>query len=73
MTSSMVAASIISDKIIGRKNLIRRFYPRRLMFSGTNKLLKDTGMATKSLLKEHLQIPHDRLRDIKRKSRDHKI
>lgn len=67
MTSSMVAASIISDKIIGRKNPYQTvFYPRRLMFSGTNKLLKDTGMATKSLLKEHLQIPHDRLREIKR-------
>ena len=67
MTSSMVSAMIISDMITGRDNKNRKvFTPRRLMFSGSPTLLKDTAIITISLLSEHLNIPHDRLEDIRR-------
>ncbi len=65
MTNSMAAAMIISDMITGRENEYRNvFYPRRLMFSGTGKFLKDAVVITVSLLKEHMKIPHDKLKDI---------
>ena len=65
MSGSMAAAMILSDMIMGRKNEYRKvFDPRRLMLSGTGAFLKDTGIITKSLLKEHLRIPHDTLKDI---------
>lgn len=65
MTSSMAAAMIISDMIAGRENEYRKvFYPRRLMLSGTGKFLKDAAVITVSLLKEHMKIPHDKLKNI---------
>jgi glycine/D-amino acid oxidase-like deaminating enzyme/nitrite reductase/ring-hydroxylating ferredoxin subunit len=65
MTGSMVAAMIIRDMILGKKNENKEvFTPRRLMLSGTGKWLKDVGIITGSLLSEHLRIPHDKLKDI---------
>lgn len=65
MSSSMVAAQIISDMIISKESEYQTvFYPRRLMFSGSNVFLKDTGIIAKSLLSEHLKIPQDKLADI---------
>ena len=67
MTSSMVAAMIISDMITGKENEYRKvFIPRRLMLSGSRVLLKDAAIITISLLAEQLKIPHDRLKDIER-------
>lgn len=67
MTSSMVAAMIISDMITGKENQYRKvFIPRRLMLSGSRVLLKDAAIITISLLSEHLKIPHDKLKDIER-------
>lgn len=65
MTSSMVSAMIISDMITGRKNEYDKvFNPRRLMLSGSRKFLKDAAIITINLLKEHMKIPHDKLKDI---------
>lgn len=65
MSGSMVAAMLLSDMIMGKKNEYSKvFDPRRLMFSGSNVLLKDTGIISKSILKELLKIPHDNYRDI---------
>ena len=67
MSSSMVSAMIISDMITGRDNKNRNvFKPRRLMLSGSPKLLKDVAIITISLLSEHLNIPHDKLKDIQK-------
>lgn len=67
MTGSMVSAMIISDMITGRKNEFKKVYtPRRLMLSGTGKLLKDAGIISVSLLSQHLNIPHDKLKNIGR-------
>lgn len=66
MTSSMVAAMIISDKILGKENeFYKVFNPHRLMLSGSRVFLKDAAIITISLLKEHLKIPHDSMKDIK--------
>lgn len=65
MTNSMVAAGIISDMITGRENEYHKvFYPQRLFLSGSGKFLKDAGIITVSLLKEHMKIPHDKLSSI---------
>lgn len=65
MTSSMVAAQIISDMIINNESEYQKvYYPRRLMFSGSKVLLKDTGIIAKSLLSEHLKISQDKLGEI---------
>ena len=67
MSSSMVSAMIISDMITGKNNKNREvFKPRRLMMSGANVMLKDTAIITVSLLSEHLNISHDRLKDIEK-------
>ena len=67
MSSSMVSAMIISDMITGKDNNHRQvFKPRRLMMSGSGAILKDAAIITISLLSEHLNIPHDRLKDIKK-------
>lgn len=66
MTNSMVAGMIISDMITGKKNDYYKVYnPRRLMLSGSGVFLKDAAIITKSLLKEHMKIPHDKFSDIK--------
>lgn len=66
MTSSMVAAFIIRDMIRGNENTYQKvFNPRRMMLSGSRKLLKDAAITTISLLSEHLKIPHDKISDIK--------
>jgi len=66
MSTSMVSAMIISDMITGKKNEYRKvFYPRRLMLSGSRKLLQSAGIITNSLISEHLKIPRDNLKDIK--------
>lgn len=65
MSSSMVSAMIISDMITGKDNKNRKvFRPRRLMLSGSPTLFKDAAVVTVSLLSEHLNIPHDKLRNI---------
>ena len=65
MTSSMVAALILSDLIRGEKNPYQKvFHPRRIMLSGSRKLLKDAAITTISLLKEALNIPHDKIKEI---------
>lgn len=65
MTSSMVSAMILRDMITGKENEYQKvFSPRRLMLSGSGAFLKDAAIISKSLLKEHMKIPHDRLRDI---------
>lgn len=65
MTSSMAAARIICDMIINKESEDEKvFYPRRLMFSGSKVLLKDTGIIAKSQLLERLKIPQDKLEDI---------
>jgi hypothetical protein len=65
MSSSMVSAMIISDMILGRRNSYHKvFIPTRLMFSGSKKMLKDTGIITNSLLSEYMKVPHDKLDDI---------
>jgi glycine/D-amino acid oxidase-like deaminating enzyme/nitrite reductase/ring-hydroxylating ferredoxin subunit len=65
MSSSMVSAMIISDMILGRRNDYHKvFTPTRLMFSGSKKMLKDTGIITNSLLSEFMKVPHDKLDDI---------
>ncbi len=65
MTSSMVAAMIITDKIMGRKNIYHKvFNPRRLFFSGSKVFVKDAVITSKSLLLEHLKITKDKLKDI---------
>lgn len=66
MTGSMAAAMILSDMIAGKENEYHKvFYPQRLMLSGSGKFLKDAAITTKSLLKEHMKLPHDKLKDIK--------
>jgi glycine/D-amino acid oxidase-like deaminating enzyme/nitrite reductase/ring-hydroxylating ferredoxin subunit len=66
MSSSMVSAMVITDMITGKDNEYRKvFYPRRLMLSGSRKMLQDAGVVTNSLLSEHLKIPRDNLKDIK--------
>ncbi len=66
MSSSMVSAMIISDLITGRNTEYRKvFYPRRMMLSGSKKMLQDVGIVTNSLLLEHLKIPRDTIKDIK--------
>jgi len=65
MTSSMVSAMIISDMITGKQNEFQQvFDPRRLMLSGSRVFLKDTAIVTKSLLKEHLGISRDKMKDV---------
>lgn len=65
MTNSMVSAMILSDMITGRENEFHKvFNPRRLMLSGSRAFLKDAAITTISLLKEHLKIPHDKLKEI---------
>lgn len=65
MSGSMVAAMILRDMIMGRKNEHQNVYdPRRFMLSGSKVLLKDTGIISKSILKELLKIPHDNYKDI---------
>ncbi len=65
MTSSMVSAMILSDMIRRKENEYRKvFQPRRMMLSGSGKFIKNAAITTISLLKEHLKIPHDRLKDI---------
>lgn len=66
MTSSMVSAIILKDIIcFGKSEYQKVFHPRRMMFSGSGTILKDTGIITVSLLKEHLKIPRDKLDNIK--------
>ncbi len=66
MSSSMVSAMIIRDLITGKNNEYHKvFYPRRLMFSGSKKMLMDVGVVSNSLVSEHLKIPRDSLKDIK--------
>ncbi|MDF2537396.1 MAG: hypothetical protein K0S76_417 [Herbinix sp.] len=65
MTSSMVSAFILRDMIMGRDNEYQKvFNPRRLMLSGSRKLLKDAAVVTISLLTEYLKIPHDTFGEI---------
>lgn len=65
MTSAMVSAMIISDMILGKENEYQKvFTPSRLMLDGGGKFLKDAGIITVSLLKEHMKIPHDQIKDI---------
>ena len=65
MTGSMVSAILIRDLIIGKKNRYQMvFHPRRLMLSGSTKLLKDAGVNTIGLLSEYMKLPHDKLKDI---------
>ena len=67
MSSSMVSAMIISDMITSKDNKNREvFKPRRLMMSGSNVMLKDVAIITISLLSEHLNISHDRLKNIRK-------
>lgn len=65
MSSAMVAAMILSDKIAGKENEFRKvFNPRRLMFSGSRVFMKDAAIITVSLVSGHLHIPHDKLSEI---------
>lgn len=65
MTSSMVSAMILRDMITGKVNENQKvFDPRRLMLSGSKVFLEDTAIITKSLLAEHMSIPHDKMGDI---------
>lgn len=65
MTSSMVSAMILSDMIRGKENAFQKvFCPRRLMFSGSAKVLKDVAVSTISLLSELLKIPRNKLEEI---------
>ncbi|MDF2845965.1 MAG: hypothetical protein K0R00_4391 [Herbinix sp.] len=65
MTSSMLAAMIITDKIMGRKNVYHKvFNPRRLFLSGSKVFVKDAAIISKSLLVEHLKITKDKLKEI---------
>jgi Rieske Fe-S protein len=57
---------IIRDMIMGKNNEYQKvFYPRRLMLSGSRKMLMDAGVVSNSLISEHLKIPRDSLKDIK--------
>ncbi len=65
MSSSMAAARIISDLIAGKKNENKNvFMPRRLMLSGSGKMLKDAGVTASNFLSEYMKLPHDKLKDI---------
>ncbi|HKL79201.1 MAG TPA: FAD-dependent oxidoreductase [Mobilitalea sp.] len=65
MTSAMVAAMIISERIGGRNHAYQKvFNPRRMMLSGSRVLVKDAAITTISLLSEYMNIPHNRLKDI---------
>lgn len=65
MTSAMVSAMIIRDMITGKENKYQKVYtPSRLMPDGSGKFLKDAGVITASLFKEHMKIPHDQFKDI---------
>lgn len=65
MTSSMVSAMILSDRIAGKESEFQKvFSPRRLMFSGSRVFVKDAAIITVSLVAGHLHIPHDKLSDI---------
>ncbi|MDF2523368.1 MAG: hypothetical protein K0R31_1009 [Clostridiales bacterium] len=67
MTNAMAAALILSDMIVGKDNAYQKvFNPRRLMLSGSRKLLKDAAIITVSLLSEYLKIPHDKLAEIEK-------
>lgn len=67
MTSAMVSAMLISERIAGRDYEFRKvFNPRRLMLSGSRVLLKDAAIITISLLSEYLKVPHDNLKDIEK-------
>ena len=67
MTTSMVSAMIISDMIVGNHNEYKNVYhPRRLMLSGSKKMIKDTAVVTVSLVSQFLKIPHDKFNDIEK-------
>lgn len=67
MSSAMVSAMILSDKLGGIDNELRKvFNPRRLMFSGSRVFIKDAAIITVSLLEGKLHIPHDKISDIER-------
>lgn len=68
MTSSMVAAKIISDLIMGKSNEASTlFTPQRLIVSGGFKpFMKDAKVSVKNLTVRKLKIPPTKVRDIKK-------
>lgn len=67
MTSSMVAAKIISDSILGKANEASiLFSPQRLISrSGSNPFIKDIKVSVSNLTVKKLKIPSTKVKDIK--------
>lgn len=67
MSSSMVAANIISDMICGLRNESEDvFSPQRNLIAGTPKLVKSVAITSISLAKELLKIPEMKIGEIRR-------
>lgn len=68
MTSSMVAAKIISDLIMGKSNEASSlFSPQRIIISGGLKpFIKDIKISVNNLTVRKLKIPPTKVRDIKK-------
>ena len=68
MSTSMVAANILKDKIIGRENdFSDTFSPQRFKMSAVSKnLMKNTVEAMKGISKEGLSIPLKEVEDIQK-------
>lgn len=67
MTSSMVAAMLISDMILGKENSYQKvFDPKRLMVLSTHKIVADTAITTINFISETLKIAKDKLSKIER-------
>lgn len=66
MTSSMVAAGIISDLITGRENKYEKvFTPQRLCIKASgHELLKDVGVSVKGLAGGHFHMPLKEVKDL---------
>lgn len=66
MTSSMIAAMVISDLICGRKNPYEEvFSPQRFCFKAAAlNTLKDVGVSVKNLAKGYFHLPLKELKDL---------
>jgi len=65
MSSSMVAANILTDMVCGRKSPFEEvFCPQRNHLAGTKKLIQDMTTTTINLSSEILKIPKNKIEEI---------
>lgn len=65
MTTSSLAAEIITDLLCGEKNpAVSVFTPSRFVFSGAVKMVGEGIQAAKGLIRENLAVPHTALQNL---------